>query len=228
MAQNLTYTQCGDYFIPDIRLAHTEAQILGKYGRMRRMFLEQNKPILFNDMILNETLFLHLWEVQQTCVKRMELLMEELLANNALLTGFLLVSATACGKQPAADAAQPVADPTQAYLDTVDVDYAYELALKLEDIRSSETLGYRTTGSDAELATGDMLKAEMERIGLQNVTKDAFTLDTQDSLFGLSRRCIPSWVSRAHPSFPLRRIYLFIDSLPSYRVEKVFLARRAA
>ena len=116
---------------------------------------------------------------------------------SALLAGFLLVSATACGKQPAADAAQPVADPTQAYLDTVDVDYAYELALKLEDIRSNETLGYRTAGSDAELATGDMLKAEMERIGLQNVTKDAFTLDTQDSLFGLSRRCIPSWVSRA-------------------------------
>ena len=36
MAQNLTYIQCGDYFIPDIRLAHTEAQILGKYGRMRK------------------------------------------------------------------------------------------------------------------------------------------------------------------------------------------------
>ena len=141
---------------------------------------------------------------------------------SALLAGFLLVSATACGKQPAADAAQPVADPTQAYLDTVDVDYAYELALKLEDIRSNETLGYRTAGSDAELATGDMLKAEMERIGLQNVTKDAFTLDTQDSLFGLSRRCIPSWVSRAHPSLPSRRIYLFIDSLPSQRVERVF------
>ena len=144
---------------------------------------------------------------------------------NALLAGFLLVSATACGKQPATDAAQPVADPTQAYLDTVDVDYAYDLALKLEDIRSNETLGYRTAGSDAELATGDMLKAEMERIGLQNVTKDAFTLDTQDSLFGLSRRCIPSWVSRAHPSFPSRRIYLFIDSLPSYRVERVFSPR---
>ncbi len=97
---------------------------------------------------------------------------------STLLAGFLLVSATACGKQPAADAAQPQADPTQAYLDTVDVDYAYDLALKLEDIRSNETLGYRTAGSDAELATGDMLKAEMERIGLQNVTKDAFTLDT--------------------------------------------------
>ena len=97
---------------------------------------------------------------------------------NALLAGFLLVSATACGKQTAADAAQPGTAPAQAYLDTVDVDYAYDLALKLEDIRSNETLGYRTAGSDAELATGDMLKAEMERIGLQNVTKDAFTLDT--------------------------------------------------
>ena len=82
MTQNLTYTQCGDYYIPDIRLEHMGTQTLGKYGRMRRAFLEQNKPMLFNDMILNETLFLHLWEVQQTCKKRMDLLMDELLANN--------------------------------------------------------------------------------------------------------------------------------------------------
>jgi len=82
MAQNLTYTQCGDYYIPDIRLEHTGIRTLGKYGRMRRAFLEQNKPMLFNDMILSETLFPLLWEVQHTCEKRMELLMEELLAKN--------------------------------------------------------------------------------------------------------------------------------------------------
>ena len=29
MTQNLTYTQCGDYYFPDIRLAHTETQSLG-------------------------------------------------------------------------------------------------------------------------------------------------------------------------------------------------------
>ena len=88
-----------------------------------------------------------------------------------LLAVFLLVSATACAKQPDTDA-------TQAYLSKVDVDYSYNLALKLEEIRSNEKLGYRTAGSEAELATGDMLKEEMERIGLQDVTKDAFTLDT--------------------------------------------------
>ena len=71
MAQNLTYTQCGDYYIPDIRVAHPETQTLGKYGRMCRAFLEQNNPLLFNDMVLAETLFPHLWEVQLTCEKRM-------------------------------------------------------------------------------------------------------------------------------------------------------------
>ena len=82
MAQNLTYTQCGDYYIPDIKLVNVEAQILGKYGRMRRAFLEQNRPMLFNDMILTESLFPHLWEVQQTCAMRIELLMTDLLAKN--------------------------------------------------------------------------------------------------------------------------------------------------
>ena len=82
MVQKITYPQYSDYYIPDIRLAHTGTQTLGKYGRMRRAFLEQNKPMLFSDMVLTETLFPHLWEVQQTCEKRMDLLMKELLAKN--------------------------------------------------------------------------------------------------------------------------------------------------
>lgn len=38
--------------------------------------------MLFNDMVLTESLFPHLWEVQQTCEKRMELLMADLLEKN--------------------------------------------------------------------------------------------------------------------------------------------------
>ena len=38
--------------------------------------------MLFNHMVLTETLFPHLWEVQQTCEKRMELLMANLLVKN--------------------------------------------------------------------------------------------------------------------------------------------------
>lgn len=38
MAQNLTYTRCGDYLISDIQLSHISDKPIGKYGRMRRAF----------------------------------------------------------------------------------------------------------------------------------------------------------------------------------------------
>ena len=78
----LTYHWEGDVLIPDLELEDGSNYQIGKYGRMRRAFLEQNKPMLFNDMVLTETLFLHLWEVQQTCEMRMELLMNELLTKS--------------------------------------------------------------------------------------------------------------------------------------------------
>lgn len=46
MAQNLTYTRCGDYLILDIQLSHISDKPLGKYGRMRRAFLAENNPTL--------------------------------------------------------------------------------------------------------------------------------------------------------------------------------------
>ena len=82
MAQNLTYTQCGDYYLPDIRLAYTGTQPFGKYGRMRRAFLEQNNPMLLNDMILTESLFPHLWEIEDTAKARVEQLMARYLEQN--------------------------------------------------------------------------------------------------------------------------------------------------
>ncbi|MGN9197908.1 MULTISPECIES: TnpV protein [Clostridia] len=78
----MTYRQAGDYRIPNIRLENEETRPLGKYGRMRRAFLEQNNPMLLNDMILTETLFPHLWEIEETAKARVELLMNQYLKNN--------------------------------------------------------------------------------------------------------------------------------------------------
>ena len=66
----------------------------------------------------------------------------------------------------------------EQFMSAAKVDYAYDLAVKLADYKTNDKLGYRTAGSEAELNAGDMLKAEMENIGLSNVTKDKFTLDT--------------------------------------------------
>ena len=82
MAQELIYTSCGYYLIPDIRLSYTSDKPLGKYGRMRRAFLAENNPMLLDDMILTETLFPHLWEIDEIAHCRMERLTEELLERN--------------------------------------------------------------------------------------------------------------------------------------------------
>jgi len=78
----MNYMRTGDYLIPDMQLKVTEPKELGKYGRMRREFLKNHKPMIYNDMILEETLFPHLWEIQETATARMEQMMEELLKQN--------------------------------------------------------------------------------------------------------------------------------------------------
>lgn len=62
-------------------------------------------------------------------------------------------------------------------LNHLDVDYSYRLAKRMEVFKSNPVLGYRTAGSRAEFETGEMLRQEMESIGLSDVSKDAVTVD---------------------------------------------------
>ena len=65
------YTLHGDYYLPDISIPDGDKPI-GKWGRMRLKFLLENKPILYNQMILNGTLQSHLVEIDQTATRRLE------------------------------------------------------------------------------------------------------------------------------------------------------------
>ncbi|GGA41866.1 M28 family peptidase [Psychrobacillus lasiicapitis] len=69
-------------------------------------------------------------------------------------------------------------DVNSNYLSAVDLDYAYNFTKSLEEFKTNEKLGYRTAGSEAELKTGEKIGEEMKKIGLTEVTKDEFTLDT--------------------------------------------------
>ena len=66
------YIQCGDYLIPDLGLTEQEQKPLGKYGRMRREYLEKNRSGLYTRMILDGTLMEHLHEIDETCQKRLD------------------------------------------------------------------------------------------------------------------------------------------------------------
>ena len=76
------FAGAGDYWIPLIKLQPVEEKRLNKYGKMRRAFLQEQKPILFDDLVLTEQLFPHLYEVQEIAEKRMEVIMAGLLEKN--------------------------------------------------------------------------------------------------------------------------------------------------
>ena len=78
MSNNLSYTQTGDYLLPNLTL-HQPKNPLGKYGRMRLNFLKQQHPVLYNTMLLNGSLYPHLMEVEQTAESRMQQTMAQLL-----------------------------------------------------------------------------------------------------------------------------------------------------
>ena len=79
--RNATYSTIGDYQLPNLTLSQPKIP-LGKYGRMRRNYLKQYRPVLYNSMLLNGTLYPHLMELEQTAESRMQQMMAELLKQN--------------------------------------------------------------------------------------------------------------------------------------------------
>ena len=80
----LTYTQNGDYLIPDLSLSEQPQTPLGKYGRMRKNYLKEHRPVLWNSLLLSEKLYPHLREIDETANRRMEQLMPELMKQNGV------------------------------------------------------------------------------------------------------------------------------------------------
>ena len=78
---NITYTQNGDYLIPNIVIRKTKP--LGHYGRLRKAHLEMHRPILFNELVLSDKLFEHCAEIDEAARNHMEL-SEQLKAENQM------------------------------------------------------------------------------------------------------------------------------------------------
>ena len=70
----IRYAQVGDYQLPLLTLPQTDdSEPLGKYGRTRLAYLKTQRPVLYNRMLLNGTLWPHLQDVQKAacaCLER--------------------------------------------------------------------------------------------------------------------------------------------------------------
>lgn len=67
------YAQVGNYQLPLLTLPQTDSrEPLGKYAQMRRTYLKTQRPVLYNRMLLNGSLWPHLQEVQRTASEQVE------------------------------------------------------------------------------------------------------------------------------------------------------------
>ena len=55
-SRNVTYSTVGDYQLPNLIL-NQPRKPLGKYGRLRRTYLMNHRPVLYNTMLLNGSLY---------------------------------------------------------------------------------------------------------------------------------------------------------------------------
>ena len=69
-----TYRQEGDYLIPNLTLPDEPECQIGKYGRMRRSYLKEHRPVLYANLLTSGTLHRHLAEIDQACNERMEII----------------------------------------------------------------------------------------------------------------------------------------------------------
>ena len=51
-----TYRQEGDYLIPNLALPEELEYQIGKYGRMRRSYLKEHRPVLYANLLTSGTL----------------------------------------------------------------------------------------------------------------------------------------------------------------------------
>lgn len=64
-SNGLYYMLHGDYYLPDIDLGPQETRPIGRWGSMRKDYLEFEKRILFNRLLLTGKLFTHLADVNE-------------------------------------------------------------------------------------------------------------------------------------------------------------------
>lgn len=74
----ITYRQVGNVLLPNIELSEEENIPLGKYGMMRKTYLEKYHPILFNCWLMDGSLHKQLLEIEEEANRRLDEMIPEL------------------------------------------------------------------------------------------------------------------------------------------------------
>ena len=72
------YTLHGDYYLPDLELPEKASAPIGHYGRMRKTYLEEHRPGLYERLLLSGKLYEHLAEINACCNERMDRMVRQM------------------------------------------------------------------------------------------------------------------------------------------------------
>ena len=76
---NIEYIRNGDYYIPNLTIQKEERSI-GKWGRMHRKFLQEHHPIRFTQLVLSDTFFTYLADLNEQTQQRLDILITQMQA----------------------------------------------------------------------------------------------------------------------------------------------------
>ena len=72
------YSLVGDYYIPDIQLGDVDDRPIGRWGRMHRDYLRDNRPIVYNELLLSGRLHTVLADLNEQAQQRLELIIRQM------------------------------------------------------------------------------------------------------------------------------------------------------
>ena len=74
----ITYTRQGDYWLPNLLPPQEPQTPLGKYGSMRRRFLQQSRKVTYTNLLTTGQLHSHLMEIEETARSRVESIVSQM------------------------------------------------------------------------------------------------------------------------------------------------------
>lgn len=71
-----TYSQQGDYLLPNLKMPEQPEYNIGVWGQRRRRYLKQHRPILYTNLLIACKLSEHLADIEEECSERMDSLVK--------------------------------------------------------------------------------------------------------------------------------------------------------
>ena len=74
----ITYTKCGDYYLPDLAVPEEEPPIYGRFGRMRLRYLKEHRRATYINLKTSGQLTHYLNEIDREANEMLRLLIKQM------------------------------------------------------------------------------------------------------------------------------------------------------